>query len=120
MRLEEAVRDTDPVMVTTSLNVRGGRGKIDGLPETKASSLPPWGEPFGRLTEWHKIVESRDFLLMVKRMYFEANIVNHSWGYIQVPQELERCHFHKPQNLVIWKGLGNEKFTCQGEGFPNL
>ena len=31
MRLEEAVRDADPVMVTTSSNVRGGREKIDGL-----------------------------------------------------------------------------------------
>ena len=41
MRLEEAVKDADPVEVTTSSNVRGGRGKIDGLPETKASSLPP-------------------------------------------------------------------------------
>ena len=45
MRLEEAVRDADPVVVTTSLNVRGGRGKIDGLPETKASSLPPSLQP---------------------------------------------------------------------------
>ena len=41
MCLEEAVRDADPVEVTTYSNVRGGRGKIDGLPETKASSLPP-------------------------------------------------------------------------------
>ena len=41
VRLKEAVRDTDPVEVTTFSNVRGGRGKIDGLPETKASSLPP-------------------------------------------------------------------------------
>ena len=41
MRSEEAVRDADPVVVTTSSNVRGGRGKIDGLLETKASSLPP-------------------------------------------------------------------------------
>ena len=32
MRLEEAVRDADPVVVTTSSNVRGGRGKIDRLP----------------------------------------------------------------------------------------
>ena len=39
MRLEEAVRDADPVVVTTSSNVRGGRERIDGLPETKASSL---------------------------------------------------------------------------------
>ena len=31
MHLEEAVRDADPVVVTTSSNVRGGRGKIDGL-----------------------------------------------------------------------------------------
>ena len=45
MRLEEAVRDADPVVVTTSSNVRGGRGKIDGLPETKASSLPPTPAP---------------------------------------------------------------------------
>ena len=45
MRLEEAVRDADPVEVTTSSNVRGGRGKIDGLPETKASSLPPPLQP---------------------------------------------------------------------------
>ena len=44
-----------------------------------------------------------------------TDIVNHSWGYIQVPQELERYHFHKHQNLVI-----SLKFTCQGEGFPNL
>ena len=41
MRLEEAVRDADPVEVTTYSNVREGRGKIDGLPETKASSLSP-------------------------------------------------------------------------------
>ena len=41
MRLEKAVRDADPVVVTTSSNVRGGRGKIDGLPDRKASSLPP-------------------------------------------------------------------------------
>ena len=40
LRLEEAVRDADPVVVTTSSNVQGGRGKIDGLPETKASCLP--------------------------------------------------------------------------------
>ena len=31
MHLEEAVKDADPVVVTTSSNVRGGRGKIDGL-----------------------------------------------------------------------------------------
>ena len=41
MSLEEAVRDADPVVVTTTSNVRGGRERIDGLPETKASSLPP-------------------------------------------------------------------------------
>ena len=45
MRLEEAVRDADPVVVTTASNVRGGRGKIDGLSETKASSLPPPLQP---------------------------------------------------------------------------
>ena len=50
MRLEEAVRDADPVVVTTSSNVRGGRERIDGLPETKASSLstlppPPPPQP---------------------------------------------------------------------------
>ena len=45
MGLEEAVRDADPVVVTTSSNVRGGRGKIDGLLETKASSLPPPPQP---------------------------------------------------------------------------
>ena len=39
MRLKEAVRDADPVVVTTASNERGGGGKIDGLPETKASSL---------------------------------------------------------------------------------
>ena len=45
MRLEEAVRDADPVEVTISSNVLEGRGKIDGLPETKASSLPPPPSP---------------------------------------------------------------------------
>ena len=50
MRSEEAVRDADPVVVTTSSNVRGGRGKIDGLLETKASSLPPPTPPPPALT----------------------------------------------------------------------
>ena len=31
MHLEEAVKDADPVVVTTFSNVREGRGKIDGL-----------------------------------------------------------------------------------------
>ena len=39
MRLEEAVRDADPVVVTTSSNVRGGRRKIDG--ETRKLPLSP-------------------------------------------------------------------------------
>ena len=46
MRLEEAVRDADPVVVTTSSNVRGGRRKIDG--ETRKlplSPLPPPPQP---------------------------------------------------------------------------
>ena len=37
LEAQEAVRDADPVVVTTASNVRGGRGKIDGLPGTKAS-----------------------------------------------------------------------------------
>ena len=45
MSLEEAVRDADPVVVTTTSNVRGGRERIDGLPETKASSLSPPPQP---------------------------------------------------------------------------
>ena len=41
MRLEEAVRDADPVVVTTSLNVRGGRGKIDGNESFLSPPFPP-------------------------------------------------------------------------------
>ena len=37
LEAQEAVRDADPVVVTTASNVRGGRGKIDGPPGTKAS-----------------------------------------------------------------------------------
>ena len=40
MRLEEAVRDADPVVVTTSLNVRGGRGKIDASQKRKLPLSP--------------------------------------------------------------------------------
>lgn len=67
------------------------------------SGCPPCGEQFGfSITAWHEIEESRVFFDNVKNNFiFETNITNRNWGYIQVLQELERCHFRSSQSPYL-------------------
>lgn len=68
-RLQEAIRDAGPVVVTVASNVRYGeegnkRKKIDG-------------EPFGRLSACCITEESRVFLIDgEKNLIYETNIAN--------------------------------------------
>ena len=88
-RLQEAIRDAGPVVVTVASNVRYGeegnkRRKIDG-------------EPFGRLTASCITEESRVFLTDgEKNLIYEANIANPPTVEVisKTFKNPDRCHLH--------------------------
>ena len=71
-----------------------------------------WG-----VTAWHKIEESRVFFDDRKKNFiFGTNMTNRNWGYIQVLQELERCHFHSSQSPSYLRKLRKWKIFALSRG----
>ena len=106
-RLQEAIRDAGPVVVTVASNVRYGeegnkRRKIDG-------------EPFGRLTACCITEESRVFLTDgEKNLIYEANIANPPTVEVisktfKNPTDVIFIR-EKPQHLLICDTLGIGRF----------
>jgi len=106
-RLQEAVKDAGPVVVTVASNVRHGeegnkREKIDG-------------EPFGRLTSCCITEESRVFLTDgEKTLIYEENITNPTTVEViaktfKNPTDVIFIR-EKPQHLLICDNLGIGRF----------
>lgn len=107
LRLQEALNDTGPVVVTVASNVRYGE---EGNKRKKVE-----GELFGRLTACYVTEESRVFLADgEKDLIYEANIANPPTAEViskafKSPTDVVFIR-DKPQNLLICDSLGIGKF----------